>query len=504
MTNRMRLTAASFATLLVAIICGAARADVQLASPFTDHMVLQRELAVPIWGTADPGAAVSVEFAGQTQETKADDAGKWRVDLAPLEASKESRTLTVKAGDASAVTLDDVLVGEVWLASGQSNMDFSVAKTEKFYFAGVHNEAEEVAAANYPTIRHFRGQWTKAYEPQERVEGEWQVCTPENVREWSAVGYFFARDLQKEIDVPVGIVTLTFGASCSQAWIRREAIEADAELKPLLEQFDRQVAEFRARAASSDGEEGGRRRGRGGRDGRRGDPTQDQHNPTVMYNGMIAPVVPFAIRGVLWYQGESITEPKDLFPRWNETLIKDWRALWGRELPFYFVQLAAHDKDSNSPRVRAWQAEALKLPATGMAVTIDIGDHKDVHPHNKQDVGKRLALIALANAYGRDVEFSGPQFESVAADGDALKLTFSHADGLAAKGGEPLNTFEVAGADGEFQPADATLEGDVIVVRSDAVKSPKRVRYAWANFPENPNLVNASGLPAPPFEAAVE
>jgi sialate O-acetylesterase len=220
-----------------------------------------------------------------------------------------------------------------------------------------------------------------------------------------------------------------------------------------------------------------------------------------MYNGMVAPVVPLAIRGVLWYQGESITEPKALFPRWNATLINDWRQLWGRELPFYFVQLAAHDKDSNSPQVRAWQAEALTLPATGMAVTIDIGDRKNVHPKNKQDVGKRLSLIALANVYGHKVEFNGPTYESMSVDGDGVRLKFGHADGLVAKDGPALNTFEIAGDDGKFIAAEATIDVDSVVVRSADVKAPKAVRYAWANYPENPNLFNKAGLPAAPFLA---
>jgi sialate O-acetylesterase len=231
----------------------------------------------------------------------------------------------------------------------------------------------------------------------------------------------------------------------------------------------------------------------------RPDPVQDQHNPTVMYNGMISPIVPYAIRGVLWYQGESITAPRELFPRWNELLIKDWRKLWGRELSFYFCQLAALDNNSNSPEVRAWQAEALKLPATGMVVTIDIGDKKDVHPHNKAPVGDRLARIALANVYGRKLEYSGPVLASSQPEGGAIRLKFAHlGGGLVAKDG-PLKTFEVAGADGKFVPAEAAIDGDAIVVRSPAVPAPVAARYAWANWPEGCNLFNAAGLPAAPF-----
>jgi len=481
------------------------QAEIKLASPFTSHTVLQRELPVPVWGQADPGEEVSVEFAGQKQAVTAGPDGCWRIELAPMKASTASRKLKVTGSKtAHPLVLDDVLVGEVWLCSGQSNMDFTVAKTPKYYFAGVTNEAEEVAAANYPTLRMFTGDWTRAYEPQQSVGGTWKPCTPENVREFCAVGYFFARDLQKELKVPVGIVTLTYGASTAQAWVRREAIAANPQLKPLLEAFDEQVknyvppteAELNTwQAAAEKAKASGRRAPRRSRP----DPVQDQHNPTVMFNGMIAPFVGFALRGVLWYQGESITAPRDLFPLWNETLIKDWRSLWGRELPFYFCQLAALENSSNSPQVREWQAEALKLPNTAMAVTIDIGDRKNVHPRDKAPLGNRLARIALARDYDRKIEYSGPQCESVAAADGALRLKFSHAaSGLETRGG-PLKTFEVAGADGKFVPAEARVEGDTVVVRSAKVAAPTSARYAWAGYPDGCNFYNGAGLPAAPF-----
>jgi sialate O-acetylesterase len=326
----------------------------------------------------------------------------------------------------------------------------------------------------------------------------------------SAVGYFFARQLQREIDVPVGIVTLTFGASTAQAWVRREAIAADPRLMPALKKFDEDVAAFRADpeapkqlaqkqaewdAAAEEARAKGQKPPRRPRDP---DPVQDQHNPTVMFNGMIAPVVPLAIRGVLWYQGESITAPRELFPVWNETLIKDWRKLWARELPFYFCQLAAQDAKSNGPDVREMQAQALSLPSTGMAVTIDIGEKTNVHPRNKQDVGDRLARIALAKQYGKSVEFSGPVYESTKVEGSAIRLKFSHSTGLAARGG-PLKTFEIAGADGKYVAAEAKIEGGDIIVSSPAVAAPVTVRYAWAAYPEGCNLYNAAGLSAAPF-----
>lgn len=484
---------------------GALRSEVNLPPLFSDYMVLQREMKVPIWGTADPGEEATVAFAGQKKSAVAGDNGKWRVELDAMAASAQGRPMVVtgtKTGQP--VTLDDVLVGEVWLCSGQSNMDFTVAKTEKYYFAGVNHEAEEVAAANHPLIRMFTGEWSRAYEPQATVAGTWRVCTPQTVREFSAVGYFFARDLQPEINLPVGIITETYGASTAQAWIRREAIAANPRLKPVLDEFDARVRaytppteeelkQWREAAAKAKAEE--KRPPRRPRP----DPVQDQHNPTVMFNGMIAPIVGCAIRGVLWYQGESITAPKDLFPLWNQTLIADWRKLWGCEFPFFFVQLAALRASSNTLEVREQQARALALPNTGMAVTIDIGDPDNVHPKDKQDVGARLARIALARVYGRNLEYSGPVYESMRIEGHAIRLRFSHASGgLVARGGD-LRTFVIAGGDRRFVPAVAKIEGESVVVSNPEVPAPTAARYAWENYPEGCNLCNHADLPAPPF-----
>ena len=293
------------------------------------------------------------------------------------------------------------------------------------YFAGVTNEEQEIAAANHPLIRMFTGTALRAYEPQSRVPGEWLVCSPETVPAFSAVGYFFARELQKKINIPVGIVTLSYGASTAEAWIRRETMAADPQLKPMLDRFDSAVQTFRTNpppvvaaprsedVSATNAAPGGRRHG----GGPPRDPVQDQHNATVLFNGMINPVIPFAIRGVIWYQGESIVggaEGRALYPRVQAALINDWRQLWGQgNFPFYIVQLGALKANSNGPEVREAQATVLALPNTGMAVTIDIGDPKDVHPHNKQDVGDRLARIALANVYNRKLGRSaGVDFSS--------------------------------------------------------------------------------------------
>ncbi len=481
----------------------AARADVKLASPFTDHMVLQCERPVPVWGWADPGERITVEFAGQKKSVTTGADGQWRLDLEPLSTSAEPRDFVVTSVNRESKIvnrkLSDVLVGEVWLASGQSNMVFVVSKARGRPY-GLINEEQEIAAANYPTIRMFTAKDTKSRDPQPTVAGEWQVCNPENVPGFSAVGYLFARELQKEIKVPIGILTVASGASCAQAWIRREAMLGDPAFKAVLDRFDEQVKNYspptpEQQAAAAADKAAGKRGPRGG-----ADPSRDQHNPTVLFNGMLGPVVPYAIRGVLWYQGESITAPKELFPRWNELLVTDWRKLWSQpDLPFYAVQLAALDNNSNSPQVREWQSEILRIPHTALAVTIDIGDQKDVHPHNKAPLGDRLSRIALANVYGRKIEFSGPQLASSAVEGGAVRLKFSHAaGGLVAKEGA-LRTFELCGADGKYVPADAKIDGDTIVVTGAAIAAPTAARYAWANYPEGCNLFNAAGLPAAPF-----
>jgi sialate O-acetylesterase len=503
-------------------------AAVTLASPFTSHMVLQREMAVPVWGTAETGETVTVEFAGQQKTVTAGPDGRWRVKLDALAASADGRVMTVTGSrTAPPLRLDDVLVGEVWLASGQSNMEFTVSKKVKA-FAGVANEEQEIAAANYPLIRMFTGAGTKTYEPQDHIRGDWQVCSPETVPAFSAIGYLFARDLQREIKVPVGILALSFGASTAEAWIRRETLAADPQLKPMLDRFDATEKAFRdkppaavapprsedvsapppAAVPPADAKAGTAAAANGPRPARRGgsaarDPSQDQHNATVLFNGMINPAIPYAIRGAIWYQGESIVggdAGRALYPHVQATLVQDWRKLWGEgDFPFYIVQLAGQDANSNSPVVREAQATLLKLePNTGMAVTVDIGEEKNVHPHNKQDVGDRLARIALANVYGRKLEYSGPMYESLKIDGGTIQLKFSHADGLVAKGG-PLKWFVIAGADQKFVAANARIEGDSVVVSSPDVPSPVAVRYAWVNFPDGCNLYNAAGLPSPSF-----
>jgi sialate O-acetylesterase len=460
-----------------AMLCFAAVASAQVkpSTLFSDHMVLQSGLPVP---------TVAGNKAGETP-----------------------------------IVIKDVLVGEVWLGSGQSNMDFTVATTTRHYFAGVKNEAEEIAAANYPQIRMFTGAWKNSYEPQSEISGSWLIVTPENVKEMSAIGYLFARDMQRELKAPFGIITEAFGASTAEAWTSREALAANPQLKPLLDTFDAKVTAYKtnppdmtaalkvwqeaADKAKADGKTPPRRPSNG-------NPVGDQHNPTVMYNGMIAPVIPYSIRGVLWYQGEAINGGATgykLYPLLQATLIKDWRQRWGEgDFPFYICQLAPlkpwpnrPDTWYNNPDVREAQATALSLHNTGMAVTIDVGDPVNIHPKDKQAVADRLTRIALAKTYGRKIEYSGPVYDSMKVEGNTICLKFTHiGQGLLGKGGE-LKTFTIAGNDGKFVPAVARIDHDTLVVSSPDVPEPAAVRYAWDNYPEGANFINSDGLPAPPF-----
>jgi sialate O-acetylesterase len=485
-----------------------ARADVKPAALFSDHMVLQQGMAVPVWGWADPGEQVTVTIGDQKQTATTGDDKKWMVKLTDLKAGDPTE-MTI-AGKNS-ITIKDVLIGEVWVGSGQSNMTFPVSKARGSY-AGLINEEQEIAAANYPQIRMFAPRSVKSYEPQADLSGHWEVCSPQTVPGFSAVGYLFARDLQREIKSPVGIVTLAFGASTAEAWISREALSADPALKPTLDGFDASVSFFKTNPTAPASQAPpipwpiNKAKSTAGR---QKDPVQDQHEPTVLFNGLINPAIPYAIKGVIWYQGESIVGGDAglaRYPLLQATLIQDWRKRWGEgDFPFYIVQLPALQNISNNPLVREGQATVLTLPNTAMAVTIDIGDPKDVHPHKKAPLGERLTRIALANAYGQKIEYSGPIYDSMKVEGSTIRVKFTHVGaGLIARSG-PLKWFQIAGDDQKFVTADAKIDGDSIIVSSPDVKSPVAVRYAFDDYPEGCNLYNCftpgteDGFPAAPF-----
>lgn len=476
---------------------------------FSDHMVLQSGMAVPIWGTAAPGEKISVAVANQRVAAVAGNDGRWRARLSNLKPGGPLELTITGDQTAAPLVIKDVLVGEVWVGSGQSNMEFTVSKAKGRPY-GLINEAEEIAAANYPRIRMFTVKASKAYEPQTELGGEWLVCNPANVPGFSAVGYLFARDLQKELNVPVGIVKTAFGASVAEAWISREVMTADPKLKWMLDSLDASVAYYRRIPRGSPADAPirptpiNKPRAKGPVT-RLSDPVQDQHFPTVLFNGMINPIIPYAIRGVIWYQGESIiggTPGLNLYGYVQRAMITDWRKRWGEgNFPFYIVQLPGQQNISNNPRIREEQMAVLSLPDTRMAVTIDIGEAKDVHPHNKAPLGDRLTRIALADVYGRKIEYYGPMYRSMKVAKSAIRVGFTHlGGGLVAKGGA-LKGFQIAGADRKFVEAEAKIDGDTLVVSSAQVPAPVAVRYAWDDYPEGMgcNLYNAAGLPAAPF-----
>ena len=484
-----------------------ALAEVKPSALFSDHAVFQRGMKVPIWGTADPGEKITVKMGHEKKITVAGPDGHWIVRLDKMEPGGPY-TLTI-SGKSNTATADDVLVGEDWIGSGQSNMAFTVSKKVASY-AGLLDEDKEIASANYPQLRIFMALPAKAYEPQTDIEGSWKIATPENAPAFSAVAYLFGRDLNQALHEPVGMVVVAFGASTAESWISRAAVSTDPQMKPMLDHFDALYDFYKTHPGATTDQAPPAPQtinARPGRPGQLRDPVQDQHQPTVLYNGMLHAIIPFAMRGVIWYQGESIVGGKNgvaLYPHVMEMLVKDWRAEWDEgNFPFYFVQLPPLQNASNNPMVREGQAKLLSLPNTGMAVTLDIGDPSNVHPKDKEPVGDRLSRIALANVYGKRIEYTGPIYAGNKVEGSSIVVSFTHAEGLAAKGG-PLQWFQIADADGRYVDATATIEGQNVVINSDQVKNPVSVRYAWANYPQGANLINGAGLPAAPFRTDTE
>ncbi|HOJ34826.1 MAG TPA: sialate O-acetylesterase [Candidatus Hydrogenedentes bacterium] len=637
-----------------------AATNVRLPALFTDNMVLQRDMKVPVWGWADPSGKVTVELGKQRVACLVGEDGKWVVHLRPMPAGGPYE---LKVIGAETITLKDVLIGDVWICSGQSNMQWPV----KFGDAGVLNRDEEVANANYPNIRLFSVPLKRAFEPKENLEGAepWKVCSPETVGPFSAVAYFFGRELHKHLNVPIGLIQTAWGGTVAEAWtseaslrtipdfvpqidkLKEEVRQGEARIQQVTQQYQEQ---FKAWFQTLDEKDPGYANGQavwasaklktadwakvtipdsscfkdfdgtgwfrktvtiptawagksltlslgpindldrvwfngvqvgettygtpwrnprvygvpaelvkpgnavitvrvldiGGSGGLLGKAEQltlsvaggesislagewlyhagldlktvpplpqrpalienNPNLPSVLYNAMIAPLIPYGIRGAIWYQGESNAnrayQYRTLFP----TLITDWRKQWGQgDFPFLFVQLANFQEVKPEPGDDAWaelreaQTMTLSLPNTGMAVTIDIGEANDIHPQNKQDVGKRLALAARHVAYGEELDYSGPLYKSMQVEGSSIRLYFDHVDGgLTTPNGEPLKGFAIAGEDKKFVWADAKIDGDTVVVSSPSVPNPVAVRYAWAINPVC-NLYNRAGLPASPF-----
>ena len=481
---------------------------------FGDHAVLQRGKPVPVWGNARPGQAVTVAFRGREATTVAGADGRWSVTLDSLNASADPSDLSVTGG--STVVLHDIVVGDVWLCSGQSNMEFTVDDGGDTY--RVANAEAEVAAAKYPLIRQLKVERTVATSPQASVPTSgWIAASPKTAGQFTAVGYFFARDLFRTTGIPIGLIDSPWGGTPIESWIpdaarERTSIAArlDKRWKDALDSWPpERIARYPldVQAWEQDFFEAKQTGAKMVLDWPQ--PPATPSSPALpggLYNAMIAPLQPCALRGILWYQGESNVGHADEYAELFGALITSWRAGWGQgDLPFYFVQLANFGDvkervDRGWALLREAQQQALLLPATGMAVTVDIGEAENIHPRNKQEVGRRLALIAKDQLYGVHAETSGPLFQSAEVEGAAIRVRFTHASGPLVSRNGPVCGLEIAGDDRRFVPAEGVIDGATLVVASAAVKSPVAVRYAWTNAPVA-NLYNESGLPAAPFRS---
>jgi sialate O-acetylesterase len=480
-----------------------ALAEVKLPALIAEHMVVQRDLPVHVWGTAAPGEAVNVTFRGETRSANPDEFGRWSLYLSAGAAGGPFE-LSVKASNT--ITLTDVLVGDVWVASGQSNMEMGMH--------GVANAKAEIAAANYPQIRLFRALTRVADHPLEDIAAHtWVATTPEMIDEFSAAAYFFGRQLHQKYGVPVGLIESNWGGTPAEAWTSMTSLGADASLMPVFAEWGKlmqdqsttllerakQLQEWEQAVATA------KREGKPA-PGHPWHPNQDNcWQPAGLFNAMIAPLTRFPIRGAIWYQGESNAGPEraPLYAHLFQTMIQDWRRAWGQgDFPFLFVQIADFKTgpDAMWPEVRDAQRRTLSLANTGMAVTIDIGEATNIHPLNKQDVGLRLALAAEAISYGEKIEYSGPLFRQATVEGNSMRVWFDHTTGGLKTQGEVVLGFEVAGADGKFVEAQARIEGATVVVSASSVSEPRRVRYAWKDVPDC-NLFNGENLPASPFRS---
>lgn len=489
------------------------RADVALPALISDNMVLQQRAKANVWGTADKGEKITVKLGEKTVSTTAGDDGKWSVKL---DALKAGGPLNMIIRGRNTIVVKNVAVGEVWLCAGASNMGWKVANSE--------NAEQEIAAANFPMIRVFTVEQKVSGEAEDDCHGKWEVCDPQTVAGFSATAYFFGRELHQKLKAPVGLIQVTSNATSAEAWMSPSAFGSDADLKAIPENWQSEMKNYPAAKAAYDEQmtawnaEAEKAKSAGQPAPKKPIEPRGADNPAApsgLFNGMIAPVSFYSIKGVAWYQGEANTGNPKLYVKLFPALISGWRSAWSvtdlsargaQVLPFLFVQIASfmprqtEPGESNWASLREAQTAALKLPKTGMAVAIDLGGEREMHPKNKQEIGRRLALIAEASVYGKeDVASSGPVFSSMKTSDNKVTLSFKQVNGgLVDKDGPPLKGFAIAGEDKKFVWADAKIAGDKVVVQSEAVPHPVAVRYAWAGTPDC-DLRNKAGLPAAPF-----
>ena len=501
----------TIALAALAFGAGLVRADVRLPGFFGNHMVLQRGISIPVWGWADPGEEVRLQLgSGKAVSVTSGDDGRWRAKLPPMKAGGPHE-LTVAA--ANKIVLKDVLIGEVWLCSGQSNMEWSVARSL--------NPEQEIAAGNHPQIRHLKVAKKTAGHPLHDLAAKWEICSADTVASFTAAGYYMARELQQQLGVPIGLLNSSWGGTRIEPWTPIPGFEQVAALKDILAQVSRTQPDNReyqlrlkqyiaaiekwtaeAKAALAAG---------------RAAPVSPEFpaairpltrhtEPTAIYNAMMHPLVGYGMRGAIWYQGESNHSEGMLYHEKKKALVNGWRKIWGLgDFPFYYVQIAPFHYGAEDSKIlaRFWEAQAtsLAIPNTGMVVTSDIGNVKDIHPKNKQEVGRRLALLALKNDYGKkDIIASGPTFKSLSIAGDQLRINFNNGEGLRSRDGKPLTHFELIGEQAAFVKAVARIEGTSVVLSSPNIKRPAAMRFAWHKLAE-PNLCNGAGLPASAFRA---
>jgi sialate O-acetylesterase len=506
-----------FPIMLLALLPLTATADVTLAPLFTDHAVLQRDRPVPVWGHAAPGEKVTVSFRDQTVHTTAAGDGRWSVRLAPL---KPGAPAALVVSGRNTIKLEDIVVGEVWVCSGQSNMEFRVWGPPGDVYR-VNDADAEVAAANYPLIRHFKVEPAVADRPADTAKGAWAACSPATVGQFTAAGHFFARDLVQKLGVPVGIINSTWGGTAIESWMTDAALKGNPAFGVVGERWANALVDWPAKVAADKAAHAAQDKEEA--EARAAGPQKlaellknrpwlppppcptSPDAPCSLFNGMIHPLIPYGIRGVLWYQGEGNSSRPGEYHALFAAMITAWRAQWEQgDLPFFWVQLANWKTDDPTglewALLREAQAKTLSLPNTGMAVAIDIGEPDNIHPRNKQEVGRRIALIARHQVYGFPGGWCGPRLQSVERAGAAMRVRMDPAGGGLMVRGKELTGFMVAGADRRFFPALARIEGKTVMLSAPEVTTPVAVRYAWTDAPEA-GLFNDAGLPAAPFRS---
>lgn len=478
-------------------------AKIRLPALVGDHMVLQQNTKINIWGWAAPGEAITISPGWQIEKinTSADTEGNWKVTVPTPKAGGPYEI--VLEGE-NKITLSDVLIGEVWICSGQSNMYMPVGREEDSWRTGVLNYEKEVKEAHYPRIRLFTVALKTSDSLLNNVEGKWQACSPESVYGFSAVGYFFGREIHKTQNTPIGLISSSWGGTPAEAWTKKEVLESDPDLVPILDRYRETYSRYQAALQEyetwkSKTKPASKKNESGSKTPKKPKKPQYSKSPSLIYNAMVYPLLNYTMQGVIWYQGESNSERAHQYRKLFPALIKNWRTDWKQgNFPFYFVQIAPHKK--KNPEIREAQLLSMKsVPNTGMVVLTDAGNATNIHPINKQVVGKRLALWARAGTYGeKGLVYSGPIYTEMEKEQGKIRLHFDHTGtGLVCRG-DSLTHFTIAGKNRKFLPAKAEIAGNTILVSHPEIKEPIAVRFGWENIPEH-HLYNREGLPASPF-----